>query len=730
MTPARARRTTRVAVCGLAVVSACAASHAQVMVGPAEYHRLATREATRAAMLAVLTGTGVRWGEWSLLAPISHPAGARDIATPYPPEEELARMAPGGPGPRLDASYEGKGGPAVWHGVLERPDIGGIGGLRPIDLREGLSADRGVNAVGYLYRRIDADRAGDVEVLLGSDDGVRVWLNGELVLDENAERPLDPNAHRLTLRLRAGVNHLFVKVSQGGGEWEFQFAPELNIDPEAEARLEWQLDEDFPDAESRYYRIATIPHPREIALEVGGLDVVATGAAADEPPVVLCTRRGEVYRVDGAYRTPPARAVFTRLAFGLQEPLGLRVQPVGSGTKDRQPFALVAAQRGELTRLVDVDGDGQCEGFETLCADWTISGNYHEYAFGPKFDGDGNAWVTLNLAHTGGETTMGATVPTRGWAVKIPLEGAGSGRMVKIADGLRSPDGVGLGPDGEMFYTDNQGDWVATNKLSHLKPGSFHGHQASLKFREGYGPDWKKEGKPVPEVTWPAVWFPYKKMGQSASDILLDDTGGRFGPFEGQMFVGEQTYCQVFRVFLEKVGGEYQGACFPFRSGFRSGVHRLAFALDGSMFVGMTDRGWGSTGPKRDGLQRLLWTGRVPLEIRAMRVRPRGFELEFTRDVDDGAADPARYRVISYTYDYHPEYGSDEVDTREHAVLGAARLGPRTVELNLDAVRSGGMGYVHELTATGIRSKPDGAGRREELLHDKAYYTVQHVPDR
>jgi len=271
-----------------------------------------------------------------------------------------------------------------------------------------------------------------------------------------------------------------------------------------------------------------------------------------------------------------------------------------------------------------------------------------------------------------------------------------------------------------------------------LEGWGVYGHQASLPFREGYGPDWKKDGKPVPEITWPAVWFPYKKMGQSASDILLDETSGAFGPFAGQLFVGDQTYCEVFRVYLEKVTGsdgvsEYQGACFPFRKGFQSGVHRLAMAAPdasgrASMWVGMTDRGWGSTGSQRDGLQRLIWTGAVPFEIREMRIQPDGFILEFTRDIGDDAADGAHYQLTSYTYDYHPDYGSDETDPKPVSITSAERIGPRGVRLHLGEVRAGGMGYVHELHVRGLESAPDGSGRREPLLHDAAYYTVQRVP--
>jgi hypothetical protein len=154
----------------------------------------------------------------------------------------------------------------------------------------------------------------------------------------------------------------------------------------------------------------------------------------------------------------------------------------------------------------------------------------------------------------------------------------------------------------------------------------------------------------------------------------------------------------------------------------------MAFAPDGSMFVGMTDRGWGSTGPKRDGLQRLVWTGETPFEILAMRARPQGFELEFTLDVGDEALDSAKYRVVSYTYDYHPDYGSEEMETAEQAVREVRRVGPRRVELLVHSLRAGGMGYVHELTVDGLLSAPDAAGGREPLLHTRAYYTLQKIP--
>ncbi|MEZ6044520.1 MAG: hypothetical protein R3C11_02845 [Planctomycetaceae bacterium] len=101
-------------------------------------------------------------------------------------------------------------------------------------------------------------------------------------------------------------------------------------------------------------------------------------------------------------------------------------------------------------------------------------------------------------------------------------------------------------------------------------------------------------------------------MGKSASGIACDMSEGKFGPFAGQMFVGDQSDSTIMRCSLEKVDGHYQGACFPFRHGIASGTLPLEFSTDGKLFAGGTNRGWGSIGSAPFSLQRISWSGKVP----------------------------------------------------------------------------------------------------------------------
>jgi len=175
---------------------------------------------------------------------------------------------------------------------------------------------------------------------------------------------------------------------------------------------------------------------------------------------------------------------------------------------------------------------------------------------------------------------------------------------------------------------------------------------------------------------------------------------------------------------METVKGEEQGAAFLFRKGFRSGVLRLEWGTDGSLFVGETNRGWGSAGDANEGLERLVYNNKTPFEMKAVRAMPDGFEVEFTMPVDRKSAEGlASYDVESFIYKYHPVYGSPPVNTEKLKISGvkvsADGLKARIIVQNLRQY------YIHTLTLDGLRSQ-DGF---YSLVHPVAYYTLNQIPD-
>lgn len=465
-----------------------------------------------------------------------------------------------------------------------------------------------------------------------------------------------------------------------------------------------------PPTEDDFYPLTKLQIPQGIVLEAGAIEPLPDGKLA------IATRRGDIYRVSNAWGDDPAAATFELYAQGMHEILGLSYRDGW----------LYATQRCEVTRLRDTDNDGNADDFETFNDSWSINGDYHEYAFGSPFDKEGNMWVVLCL--TG---SFNSDCPWRGWALRIDE----SGKMIPTCSGIRSPGGIGFNAEGDVFYTDNQGPWNGTCSLKWLRPGSFQGHPGGNRWfslteagkdsapqEPLSGSRIMTEADRIPEYEPPVILFPYQKMGQSASGIACDLSQGNFGPFENQMFVGDVTHSTVMRCFIEKINGHYQGACFPFREGISSGTLALRMTDDATMFVGGTNRGWGSRGTKPFSLERLRWSGKMPFEIQEMRAQPDGFELTFTEPVDpEIARKPETWMMETYCYIFQSSYGSPEVDHSKPVItqIDVAADG-RTVRLKIDGLQRG---HIHELHADGLRSTTG-----IPLLHPVAYYTLNYIP--
>lgn len=486
--------------------------------------------------------------------------------------------------------------------------------------------------------------------------------------------------------------------------------------------------------EEDFFKINKLRSPEGLILEVGGLCTLPNGN------LVVTTRRGDVFIVENPTSNKP---YFRKFASGLHEVLGVAYK---NGS-------LYVVQRGELTRLHDSNMDGRADVFETIYS-WPVSGNYHEYSFGPKLAPDGSFFVTLNLGFPDPWWHPRSTVPWRGWALHIYDDG----RMEPWAAGMRSPCGISM-IDGELFYTDNQGDWVASGSIMPVKKGAFMGHPASLVWnklpnspvhlsreqifarinpRIEYGPD-SVQVKPenivnekfttvaemkkyFPELQLPAVWLPHGILGISSSEIVKIPKG-QWGPFEEQLLVGDQGQSKISRVFLENINGELQGCAWDFRSGFQSGIVRMSWANDGSLFVGETNRGWGSAGEANEGLQRLVWNNRIPFEMRKVKAMPDGFEIEFTKPVDKKTAeDLASYNIESFIYKYQAVYGSPPVNNQQCQLKGvkvaADGMSVRLIVVNLRQY------YIHTISLMGIRDKEDAYS----LVHPIGYYTLNNIP--
>lgn len=460
--------------------------------------------------------------------------------------------------------------------------------------------------------------------------------------------------------------------------------------------------------ERAYYRIVSLPIPEELVVEAGAFAQMPDGRIA------VGTRHGDIYFVAGV-DDPKPEPTFELFASGLDEIFGL--EPIDGG--------LLVTQSCELTRVTDSDGNGQADRFDTVSDGWGYE-NYHEYAFGSGPDKDGNVHVALGLSYSYESRAL-----FRGWVLRVTPDG----ETIPVASGLRSPGGLGPNETGDLFYIESQGPWNSACSLKAVSEGSFHGHPVSFNWYPfapnlSGAPNTPESGgrvideiKRVPELTPYAVVFPYIRMGRSIMGFTVDQTGGKFGPFEDQMFLGDFSLSLIMRATTEQVNGVWQGACYPFREGLSTGLLDVNFTPAGNLLAGGTNRGWPVRGLEPFALERLEWTGKTPFEIERITIHPKGFNVKFTLPVDpELGADPETWDMGTFTHIYHQGYGGPEVDetkpTVESATVSEDGL---TVRVVLNTLKKG---HVHEFDLVALRS---AAG--EKLLHRDAYYTVNEVPN-
>lgn len=416
---------------------------------------------------------------------------------------------------------------------------------------------------------------------------------------------------------------------------------------------------------AQYYEVEEIPLPTDVAPEVGGLAFNSDGEL-----VVVLRRHGVLIAKPAENPGDFAWRQFTDQS--MHNPMGVLLE---------SDTTMLIPQMAELTRVSDTDGDGAADTFQNVSSAWGVSGNYHETIAGPVPDGEGNWFLAIGTASHNGPTfdwvrgefsRIGrrgrnfSAVDYKGWVMKVKPDGT----MIPWASGFRANNGIAMSPSGDIWVTDNEGDWRGASPIYHVERGNFYGHASSLVWDEEFFPE---KGDPLnygvdkldAMRTRAAVELPKGFMCNSPAEPIFDTTGGNFGPFKGQMFVGDIAGQRITRVMLEKVGGEYQGAAISFieGSGLRGGNNRFTWSPDGkSLYVGQTYRGWGAPA---EGLQRITWRGGVPFEVKEIHLTEDGFELTFTKPVNTTLArDPASYRCQSYYFNYGPQYGSPLMDQK------------------------------------------------------------------
>ncbi|MFE5393004.1 ricin-type beta-trefoil lectin domain protein [Streptomyces sp. NPDC056568] len=575
--------------------------------------------------------------------------------------------------------------------------------------------------VTHVLGNLHAAQAGSYTLRLTSDDGSRLWIDDRLVINHDGLH--GPDAPKdATVDLTAGSHSLRIEhFERDGGQqltlaWKppgasaFSVVPNAALSTDADVvrvtapgRKECEGGADSPGdglpltGVHPNYTLTNL-RPNGFEPQVSAMDWLPDGRLAVATWGGSNNTAGEVYLLSNVTgNTGPDKVTAKKVASGLKEPMGIK----------HVDGKLYVSQKHELTELNDTNGDEITDQYRRV-ATWPFGGNFHEFAFGLLYQ-DGFFYLNLSVSiNYGGATTDPQPAANRGTTIKV---NKATGQVSYVAGGLRTPNGIGWGPEGGIFVTDNQGGWLPSSKLVHIKQDRFFNHYTN--------PDGPFDSRPV---TKPVLWLPQNEIANSPSTpLLLKD-----GPFAGQMLFGDVTYGGVQRGFLEKVGGEYQGAVFRLTQGLEAGVTRISVGPDGALYAGGLGAGgnWGQEGKLAHGLQKLTPNGANTFDIRAMRAVPGGFELEYTQPLSTDTANElaAHYKIKQWRYVPTAAYGGPKVDeetlTAQSATLSADR---KTVTLTIPGLKTDRVVHVRS-------PRPFSSAGGETLWSTEAWYTLNKLP--
>ena len=607
-------------------------------------------------------------------------------------------------------------------GVLERPGLDASAGLPVITHRIRIEPGEQPLVLALCHAPAGLKDVGTVFSEAGSEDGYLPWSlvargapagenlapfaaaavlgGGDLSLDEKGRvvlrfGPSDTAQEVFVLRLASGnadalegfefmLNNLrertlppspITQVAGGPAHW----AEELVTKGEAGKETPYALD------------TLTLPksNPWNAWIRTSALDFFPDGRAA------VSTYGGDVWIVSGI-DGDLGELRWRRFAAGMFEPMGLRIID----------GLVYVTCRDRITRLHDQNGDGEADFYESFFADPDVSPNFHAFNFDLQTDEAG----FLYYAKSGQYTDF--ALP--GGILKVSPDG--SSHEV-YCTGLRTPNGMGMSPDGRPLVSDNQGNWIPASKISLTRPGGFYGVFKAINTN-------RPGAQTRDDFDQPVVWMPQKLDSSSGGQLWVDEK--RFGPLAGRYLHTSFGKGWMYGLVVDE---HEQGAVWRLPFQFDAGIQRLRVnPVDGQVYtVGLS--GWQGPANGADGcLQRVRYSGAGQPILIGARAHPRGVELEFSAPVDaEFAQDPARYSVRRWNYRWTRNYGSahysveqPDREGEDEVVVVAARADASGQKVLVELETTG---PCHQLLLQFELQAPTG-----EPLTQDVYLTVHEVP--
>lgn len=414
------------------------------------------------------------------------------------------------------------------------------------------------------------------------------------------------------------------------------------------------------------YVVDTLPLPEENPwsawMRPGGFDFFADGKSA-----AVCTWNGDVWVVSGIDEKL-AKLSWKRYATGLYEPLGLRI------VND----TVYVLGRDQITRLHDLNHDGEADFYENFNNDGITGQGYHLFHFDLQTDAAGNfyyvvcgAWATNDL------------FDSHGRVCKVSADGS---KLEYVGHGFRATNGLAVGPGGEIVLADNQGHWTPSSKIDYLPAGKrdgFYGFTFDPRLAKEF--DVKRAyPKGAPKTFEPPLcWIPYALDNSSGGPAFV--TSDKWGAFKGNILHSSYGKSALFMVMPEIVDGVAQAGVWRFPLAFESGIMRLRFNPGDGQLYAAGLRGWQTSGAKDGTLQRVRYTGKPVRQPVALHATKRGVSITFSDRLEPSSAnDAGSYDVEQWQYKWSADYGSPDLSVESPGKKGHDTVDLKSAKLQPD----------------------------------------------
>lgn len=393
-------------------------------------------------------------------------------------------------------------------------------------------------------------------------------------------------------------------------------------------------------------------NPYKSWMRFGGFDFLPDGRIA------VSTWSGDVWIVSGIDENLE-KVTWKRYAAGLFHALGLKV--VGN--------EIYVLGRDQITRLKDLNNDGEADAYECFNNDVMITQNFHEFAFELQTDSEGNFYFTKGGPVRPGGSGWDKITPHHGCLFKVSKDGE---KFEVVARGLRAPNGMGVGPKGELTCGDNEGTWTPVCPLNWIKAGAFLGV-----------PDFVNQPMKPTVRDNPLCWMPKDVDNSNGGQVWI--TSNQFGPLSGQLLHASYGTCTLYLVLKEEVAGQMQGGVVPLPLKFDSGICRLRFNEKQNALFLTGLRGWQTRAGKDAGLYRVRYTGKPANLPIALRAKTGELTLTFSDPLEKkNAEDVDSYSIQRWNYRWTQAYGSKQYKVSDPKKEGRDDLEIDSVQLDAD----------------------------------------------